>query len=44
MPLTPYQKAFLGFDLVTKDQVVDPTTGDPVDWDSVGGGGGGAVP
>jgi hypothetical protein len=31
MALTPYQKAFVGFDLVTKDQVVDPTTGDPVE-------------
>lgn len=32
MALTEFQKAFLGQELVSKGSVIDPGTGDPVDW------------
>jgi hypothetical protein len=37
MPLNEFQKAFLINGLIQKAQVIDPDTGDPVDWDALGG-------
>ena len=35
MPLNEYQRAFLGNELVAKTQVIDPDTGEPVNWDDI---------
>lgn len=36
MSLTDYQKANLIFGLLSKDQIIDPETASPIDWDEVG--------
>lgn len=39
MPLTDLQRARLKHYSISKNNIYDPDTGDPLDWDSLGGGG-----